>query len=407
MATWIEKLSRSIIPPAGKDRFAAKMIRAIAATGSPQALSYDRSAFCLRHSKDGVLNLHNAYNDYCFVPFWHRRDVITRYASLGPIIGEGAVTWPACKSQLLPRVRERFYNEALRLRPEFKNTPLAEIVQSRPLCEDLTYEICVDLPDCIQTVGQKQLKDWNLPFEEALAIARENLWKMSNQNFHQVGGLHISPWQDTHDASRLFLHDLLWQLPVKGAHVAAIPSRDLLLVTGSDDTDGLKAMMKFIDEAMQRPRPMTSRLFLLEGSTWNAFLPASGHPLYEPIRRQHLMALARDYDEQTQLLNQLNEKDHLDCFVARYTLSENQATGQWHSWCVWVKEVTDAMMPQAEYVLFGSTADKNTKLTVRWDDIHRVLAHRMTPMDTYPPRYRITSYPTPEEFAQLPPASMD
>ena len=92
------------------------------------------------------------------------------------------------------------------------------------LGEHLAAAVVTDFPESMMTVNKEALDKWHVSFEQALAVARDNLWKISNQNFIQPRpGLHITPWQDSHAASRILLHDLIWQLPVKGRHVAMIP----------------------------------------------------------------------------------------------------------------------------------------------------------------------------------------
>jgi hypothetical protein len=78
-------------------------------------------------------------------------------------------------------------------------------------------------------------------FEHALERARDNLWRRSGGKFEKpVVGVYVSPWHDSYDSSRLFLYDLIWHLEVDGEHVAAVPTRHTLIVTGSEDYGGLE-----------------------------------------------------------------------------------------------------------------------------------------------------------------------
>ena len=82
------------------------------------------------------------------------------------------------------------------------------------------------LTAAVMSVSFDQLSDWGVTLDEALAIARENLWKMSNEPFSEVApGVYFAEWGDAFDAARMFLHDLIWQLKVSGDHVVVIPAR--------------------------------------------------------------------------------------------------------------------------------------------------------------------------------------
>jgi hypothetical protein len=61
----------------------------------------------------------------------------------------------------------------------------------------------------------------------------------------------------------LFLHDLVWQLDVKGRHVAMVPDRNVRLVTGSEDHEGLRRIAAEAKHILEHsPRPMTGLAFI-------------------------------------------------------------------------------------------------------------------------------------------------
>jgi hypothetical protein len=53
-----------------------------------------------------------------------------------------------------------------------------------------------------------------------------------------------------------------------GDHVAAVPNRDVLLVTGADDAEGLQQMAAAAMDALSLPRPMCPRFYRLQGDDW-------------------------------------------------------------------------------------------------------------------------------------------
>ena len=103
------------------------------------------------------------------------------------------------------------------------------------------------------------------------------------------------------------LPELVPALSVKGRHVAMVPSRDVLLVTGSEDAEGLIAMAKFAQDVLQKPR----RDVRLRVSAWGALGGVSAsqpdHPAYSLLK---LLAVrgrwSQYYQKQANTLNALH-----------------------------------------------------------------------------------------------------
>jgi hypothetical protein len=264
----------------------------------------------------------------------------------------------------------------------------------------------LDYPDAVKSVGTSDLRDWGVGFDEAMAIARDNLWSRSNENFLPLApGTYVSPWHDTHDCSRLYLHDLVWQLEVKGAHVAFVPNREVLIVTGSDDAEGLTRAAALAEEALNQTRAMTGIAFRLDGSNWVPFLPPADSPAYGPLKRLAMRSRLMDYTEQTEALNALAEKEGEDVFVGGHRVVERE-DGSWFSWAVWVEGITNALMPEADCITFGRATRKDGSPGepygwADWATVRRVCGDLMEPTDLYPPRYRVRSFPTAEQLQQL------
>ena len=60
----------------------------------------------------------------------------------------------------------------------------------------------------------------------------------------------MSATKDGYDASRLLLSDLVRQFEVRGEMIAMVPNREDLLITGSEDEDGLRGMLSLAAEAL-------------------------------------------------------------------------------------------------------------------------------------------------------------
>jgi hypothetical protein len=401
---WLEPL----IPPAGRDKFARRMIRALRAAGETEPIEYDKSEFRLLigEGKDAFqMFLVNAHRDYSTVPLRERGNVIRRYAQIRKATPDDEPDFATARKMLLPRVRERYYHESLKLLWKRQDSKGIEM-EVRRLNDYLTVELVLDYPDAVKSVSAGDLRDWGVGFDEAMAIARDNLWLRSNENFLPLGpGTYVSPWRDTHDCSRLYLHDLVWQLEVKGAHVAFVPNREVLIVTGSDDAEGLTLAAGLAEEALDQTRAMTGIAFRLDGSTWVPFLPPADSAAYGPLKRLAMRSVLMDYTEQGEALNALAEKEGEDVFIGGHRVVVRD-DGSWFSWAVWVEGVTNALMPEADCVSFGQPPRKDGSPGdsygwADWATVRRVCGDLLEPTDLYPPRYRVRSFPTQKQLQQL------
>jgi hypothetical protein len=408
-------LLKRLFPPPSREKFARRVVAQLRKRGVEGAINFDPKRFLIRYGKDSqqLINLGNFYAEYVAATFSGRRQVFDRFMAAFFSVPVADDSLDQVKGQLLPRIRERFYYQAFELNVLIDRIdhpprdpgklPLDDFI-NEPVNEDLRVELVIDLPDAIRTVSKRDLTKWAVSFDDAMAIARENLWQGSNKDFKQIRrGLYVSPWQDTHDASRMFLHDLVWQLKVSGDHVAAIPNRNVLFVTGSEDAEGLQALAKLIDEVMQQPRPMIGQVFRLSGSRWTPFLPPRESPAHWPLKAALMKSVARDYQEQADLLNSLHAKTGEDIFVARQMLMQRNS-GEFWTWTSWVQGVTHALMPLADFVSFGSVDDDGKSAQAGfapWERVMAVAGELLEATDYYPPRYRVRAYPGDDQLAAL------
>jgi hypothetical protein len=402
-------LLEKIFRPATRDRFAKLMEREVRRAGGDREIVYDAATFRLTvGGKDGLkMFLGNAYADYLAASYRGRAQVIRNYAGSAintlTRVGED-LTYAEARGSLLPRVRERFYHEALCMQSLFEGEEKPLSFPTRPLAEGLTVELVLDHPDSVQILSNTQLEKWGVSFEDALVVAKDNLWKLSNKEFlRHPRGFYISAWQDTHDASRFYLHDLIWQLPVKGDHVAMIPNRNLLLVSGSDDDAALAALAEMADSALQQNRPMTGMAYRLDGNRWVPYLPPPESAAYAPLRLCRLRSHVEQYAEQKNLLEKLHQKTQEDIFIGKSTLVR-RTDGSLFTWAVWVDGITDALMPEAELIFFSGVGEDGQPKSIgiaSWERVREVAGELMEPTDYYPPRYRVRRFPSAEQIERL------
>ena len=392
--------------PISMDSFAETMMHAIRTTGETTAIRYESDKFRIVTDEiNHFLNLGNAYHEFCSVPAEKRDNVIRRFVRTWfSHYKDVPKDFEDASPDLLPAIRNRSYYEltTLHLRVQGMNAlPFPLQIVGEHFAAGLVY----DLPEAIHLIQPNTLTEWNVTFAQALEIAIKNLAEISQNDLDELTpGVWGSPWHDNHDASRLLLPDLIRRHRVKGDPVVMVPNRDTLLLTGSEDVDGLRAVLSLTNEALESPRPFNGIAVRLNGEDWVPFLPSPDHPEFGAFQLLWVQSLAQDYDEQKGLLQTLYEKAGDDVFIAGYTGMQNKETGRIWSYCVWSKDV-DTLLPKADLVNFFFQKDEDDDgeivATVDWNRVVEVAGELMVPQGIYPERYRVTDFPTDEQLEEL------
>jgi hypothetical protein len=391
-----------------KSRFVDLVTDALRQAGETGKLEYDRAGFALRCEgpEQRIFWLNNVYKEYCaaspeqrqallrnFVRSWRTPDysVPDNFEDVHP--------------DLLPSVRSRGYFEmtVLQLRAEGHE---ADDSPYRPLADHLAVGLAYDLPGAILQIGRHNLDTWKVSFDDALKAACDNLRGMTKQPLLQhVPGVWMSPYGDNHDASRLVLTDWIRECEVRGDLVALVPNRDILMVTGSEDTAGLVASVAVAEKALDRPRFLSGTAVRLAGGEWVPYLPPPDHPASVAFRRLRTTDLGRDYASQGESLKLLNKKNNEDIFVADFSILRRKDSNEVTSYCVWSDRL-DTLLPQTDVVFFVRITGEGEKdgaivANAPWDRVREVAVELMQPQGLYPERYRVKSFPSNDQLAAL------
>src|SRR5688500_4778510 len=173
-----------IFRPPGKEKFARMMTQLLRDAGETRSITYDPTDFrlILEGDQTNSFYLGNVYDEYVRLPRGERKALLAKYSSFWKQSQQEELGAAEVRDKLLPRVRERFYHEALRLMAEAQgDAKEGKFPPTRLLNEQLTLELVIDKPDAVQIVPEGQVEEWGWTFDEALAIARENLWKLSKK----------------------------------------------------------------------------------------------------------------------------------------------------------------------------------------------------------------------------------
>jgi hypothetical protein len=379
-----------------RDDFAKMVVRALGKAGEIRPFRYEADQFRLRLDDTGVTYLGNFYDEYMAAPRGGRAAILERLVRMVRGQTESAPKAGAGGGTLLPRVRDRMFYAAMPLQLELDGFPPRTFF-FKPVAEHLAAGILRDFPDHIAEMAADEI---GMDVDEAFDAAMKNLAAMSDRRFDVVGaGLYVSPWQDNHDPARMLLVDRVRRLNVRGDPVVAVANRDVLLVTGTDDVVGLAAMAGALRDLMKKPRFLSSiPVSLLDRDTWVPFVPDAEHPLRAEYDELRLLQLAGDYQHQKELLERKHARDGESLFVATYTLAQKKDAPMF-SYAVWSRDVR-TILPRSDRIALVGAGDAEP-LLASWDRVTEVAGARMTPVDLYPPRWLVDSYPDDTELAAL------
>ncbi len=215
--------------------------------------------------------LDNCYAEYCRAPA-QKTATIARYVS-------SAVELEPFKAKIDPA----------RIVPVIKDAGwLAEVNAStrgsrgkamESLSEPLNGELAIfyaeDSPKNIRYLDPKSLLECGIPRDQLRPRGISNLRTiLPKVEVHGSNGLYMLTAGGDYEASLLLLDDL-WsggKLSVKGDCVIAIPSRDLFLVTGSDDEPALTKMRELVRKSVEaNSYRITSDLFVYKDGRFTKF----------------------------------------------------------------------------------------------------------------------------------------
>lgn len=389
--------------PPKPDKFARLLIAAMQRAGDPRRAVYERAEFQLKFYEGdkevGVACLRNLYDEYCKTPVKVRAQQLKHIVrALLSYHKELPDEFEHARYDLRPMVRTRSYFDLIRLQQQAEGNEGPDIPYEA-IGDHLAASLVYDLPESMRTISQDSLDDWGVTYYEAMEVARRNLEEMEFRFAGLDERLYASITGDNYDASRLLLTDLIRGLTVQGDLIAMVPNRDTLLVTGSDDPEGLAIMADLAEKALEEPRPMCAIPLRLEEDEWVTWTPPPGHTLHHKFRLLEVKSLYGEYADQKPLLDALHQKQETGIFVAAYSAVE-KPPGVVFSYCVWGKGV-DTYLPKTQKVMFLEEGQEGL-IGGDWDVVQSVVGHLMEPVeDLYPPRWRVRDYPTAAELEQL------
>lgn len=399
--------SRFFGPPS-QDQFAKTILRAFRDAGETRKFEYQADQFrlvVLREDDESgseeppspeVLNLHNFYAEHCNLPRANRKEHLKQVVRG---VCQGKIEMPDEFAHAAPDLRPRIWPRSmfakLELQQQIEGGKAVDVPRYL-IGNNLSLGLVYDLPHSMRSISGEDLKGWDVSWYEAMEAAKEALSEMEFAVAKIGDHLYASASGDNYDASRLILTDLIQQMDVEGDHVAMVPNRDTLLVTGSDDETGLQIMVDLAEKALDDPRPLGSTPLRLVDDEWVDWMPGDGHPLrsrfLELERRFHYL----EYADQKESLDQLYAQEAVDIFVATCSAVRNEDTEEIFTYCVWPEGVK-ALLPVCDKVILG--AEGQPGQMAEWSKVQAIAGELLAEEEQlYPPRFRVSGFPTPAQL---------
>jgi uncharacterized protein YtpQ (UPF0354 family) len=219
--------------------------------------------------------LDNAYREYRAAPEG-LKEVLTRYARATLDSAKEAEDETIDIARVVPVIKDAAYPAEVK-----KHLVEAghDVEKFDPYFERLNSELLVfyveDSESNLRYLHRSEVSSLGLEPKALRARAVKNLQGMLPKIVQHGGpGIYMVTAGGTFEASLLLL-DHLWsenEFSVKGELVVAVPSRDLLLVTGSQDADALSRVRKTVGRTVEKGGYcITAKLFVRRGGEWVVF----------------------------------------------------------------------------------------------------------------------------------------
>lgn len=216
--------------------------------------------------------LNNAYDEYSGSP-GAKSEVIARYVASFAETTKGS--GPLNPKQIVPVIKDRGWSKEMQRSAKARGVsgPLEQVIEE--LNDDLVIVYAEDTPQNIRYFGPKDLQEAGVQKDQLRALAIENLRRILPPP-EAVNGPLFSMLNAGGDyVPSLLLFDEIWsgdKLGVQGEVVIAIPTRDVLLFTGSGNKEGVKKLREVARKThADGPYSLTDRLFVYRAGKFQRF----------------------------------------------------------------------------------------------------------------------------------------
>lgn len=391
------------------EQFAEQLADSLRASGVCDAIAIDLTTSSIRigdEAEPRVINLNNFYQQFLRTGRKERDDyvrgVVRRFRTTE---GPGPLNFHDARQRLLPAVRSRCYytfsNLTLAIhRSQDAGERKPELAPFRLVANDLAVGLVLDYDETMRAVSRETLESWGVDEQTAMDTALGNLRARTDPQFQQhASKVWVSTWNDSYDATRILLPDVITALPVVGRHTVLAPNRNLLLVTGDMDPAGLEAMADLASTAFDEPQPVSATPLVWDGS-WTELTLRDDHPAASAFAFIRMQLLDNHYAQQKQLLEALAARRGEDIFYASFMARKHGKTGEVASYSTWNEGVVQCL-PETDRIVFVRDGADNAAGFATWPEVARVMGDALQPTDHYPRRFMAEGFPTEEQMQEM------
>lgn len=326
----------------------------------------------------------------------------------------------------------------------------------RLIANDIVIRIAVAVDGLYSYPPASMLSTWGLSFDTALQVAVDNVAAAGHAiwNEEHKGLFLTTPRLAPRDVAAALLLDPspILRLNVRGRHLIAVMTSDIVAVTGSDDEDGLMWLTQvahrlYTDDhfvspvvyaikdgrlepyGLSRAHPAQASLRNTEAvcdSFWAVTqatainshssgpraLPAFVTPTYTEIRHGRWTADVFPLGDPRQ--SDLTRADLIsigDCLGARSDLARTLAAAYemilrrlqergcayLGTFTIWPRGFEPLLLPKADLIAFFDPSTNTVDALADWDSVDGVAS----PIGMWPPRYLAERYPESDEMSQM------
>jgi hypothetical protein len=387
--------------PFAIDDFAKLVITEAKKAGIAESQEYDPKSFVIKLGDERIY-LVNLFNDYCQANDEHKKRILGN--ALAPFRQKKqAITFEEAKSKVVAAVRDQALFSFTTLLLELEGGRTEPKTAFEQISAWFTRCLVLDFPGYVSIVSRENLKTWGISFYELYEIGLDRLRDCTIPKFEKQQGFYIGGWHDDYDNSRVLIPEVFAPLHLDGDPVVCLPNRNLLLVTGSENHEEIKAMLKHAEEIVQtKPRPMNPGPLILKDGEVADFSASENSPIFNDVERAKKISALIYYQQQTKALMKLYEQKGKDIFVAKYTLNQLK-TGGYGSCCVWSKTIPTLLPKTDRIAFFDPTKPESQRMLgqANWDDCTRIAGDLFLDTQMFPARFYVSKFPTEEQLATV------
>lgn len=269
-----------------------------------------------------------------------------------------------------------------------------------PLGEHLYMTVVYDLPHSIRSLSSEDLEKWDVTIYEAMEVAKENLSQVEGA-WAKAGDAFARPMvEDNYDSARILLTDFINGLELNGTPIAIVACRDSLLLAGSDAPGAVEIIFNMAREDIEKlPRPLSPLPLILRDGEWVDWEVPANHAVREVFDELEVGYWADAYEMQKELLDAMQEDDPTLPFIATYMGYQQEDPKLTSSTCAWSQGV-DTLLPKTASINF--VTERGVVAKGEWGHVESIVGDLMRRDEAYyPPRYRVSEFPSDEQLDQI------